>query len=201
MSMFTGLLPSEHGAHFQSMGYHGTEPTIAELLAKAGYHTEIVTRNSVFDGSLPGVTRGFAENRVVLAERSRGLNPVAIMLAAPPRFRRQVRSERLLPPAPRSAFPPPLQPRDDPADPRRSASHMAAHRRARRPYFSSPISTTSTPPTRRTPSRLPRWRSAAAVGRTRRCFVLPYLGGPPSAGVPATTAAVALLGRYHDLDG
>src|SRR5262249_39507926 len=103
MSMFTGLLPSEHGAHFQSMAYHGADPTIAELLAKAGYHTEAITRNSTFDGSLPGVTRGFAENRVVLAERSRGMNPVALMLAATkPRFRRQVRSSGFFHPLQRS---------------------------------------------------------------------------------------------------
>jgi hypothetical protein len=58
-SMFTGLLPSEHGAHFGSMAYAGTAPTLAQLLAGAGWRTEIVTRNFVFDGTIPGVTRGF----------------------------------------------------------------------------------------------------------------------------------------------
>ena len=37
-------------------------PTVAELLAAAGFHTEVVTRNFIFDGSLPGVTRGFQHN-------------------------------------------------------------------------------------------------------------------------------------------
>jgi arylsulfatase A-like enzyme len=43
-SIFTGLLPSQHGAHFQTMAYTKSAPTIAELLAKAGHHTEVITR-------------------------------------------------------------------------------------------------------------------------------------------------------------
>ncbi len=88
--MFTGLLPSEHHAHFQTMGYHGSAPTIAELLRNAGFHTEIVTRNSIFDGTLPGVTRGFQHNTLALSELH-GLNPMSLVLAASkPRFRRQI---------------------------------------------------------------------------------------------------------------
>lgn len=91
MSMFTGLLPSEHGAHFQTMAYTGGAPTIAEILSAEGFHTEIVTRNSIFDGSLPGVTRGFEQNTLVLSQRSSGLNPLSLILAASkPRFRRQI---------------------------------------------------------------------------------------------------------------
>src|SRR5262245_18811809 len=48
VSMFTGLLPSVHGAHFQHMGYTGSSPTIAEIVAEKGYHTEVVTRNFMF---------------------------------------------------------------------------------------------------------------------------------------------------------
>ncbi len=89
-SMFTGLLPSEHGAHFQTMGYAGRQPTAAEILSSAGYHTEIVTRNPVFDGSMPGITRGFRANTAPFASRS-GLNPLSLMLAmSKPRFRRQI---------------------------------------------------------------------------------------------------------------
>lgn len=33
-SMFTGLLPSQHGAHFQTMAYSGTAPTVAEPLTR-----------------------------------------------------------------------------------------------------------------------------------------------------------------------
>src|SRR5262249_42664510 len=47
-SIFTGLLPSEHRAHFQHLGYEEDAPTLAERLAAAGYHTEVVTRNSIF---------------------------------------------------------------------------------------------------------------------------------------------------------
>ncbi len=89
-SMFTGLLPSEHGAHFQTMAYTGSRPTAAEILSSAGYHTEIVTRNSIFDGSMPGITRGFRTSSAVFSDRS-GLNPLSLMLAmTKPRFRRQI---------------------------------------------------------------------------------------------------------------
>lgn len=90
-SMFTGLLPSEHGAHFQSMAYRGTAPTIAERLAAAGYATELATRNPILDGSLPGITRGFQIRTPILSARASGLNPLSIMLAcSKPRFRRQI---------------------------------------------------------------------------------------------------------------
>jgi hypothetical protein len=90
-SIFTGLLPSEHGAHFQTMGYHDPSPTIAEILSSAGFWTEVVTRNFVFDGTIPGVTRGFQRNTQLLSEVSR-VNPFALFLAlAKPRFRRHVR--------------------------------------------------------------------------------------------------------------
>ena len=93
VSMFTGLLPSEHGAHFQHMAYEGSAPTLAELFSDAGYATEITTRNPVLDGSLPGVTRGFHRQTIVLSPDSRGLNALSLMLAlSKPRFRRQIRT-------------------------------------------------------------------------------------------------------------
>ena len=89
LSMFTGLLPSEHRAHFQSMAYGGAVPTVAEILARAGFHTEVVTRNSLFDGTVPGVTRGFARNTRPLAELRGAATPFALILAlAKPRVRR-----------------------------------------------------------------------------------------------------------------
>jgi arylsulfatase A-like enzyme len=92
-SVFTGLLPSEHGAHFQHMGYDGAAPTLAEELAAAGFHTEVVTRNSIFDGSLPGITRGFIRNTQILSPLGSGLHPLAFFLAlSKPRFRRQIQS-------------------------------------------------------------------------------------------------------------
>jgi arylsulfatase A-like enzyme len=93
LSMFTGLLPSEHGAHFQSMGYAGAAPTIAEIATAAGYETELITRNSLLDGSVPGVTRGFQTSTRALAPMAKGLNPLLLVLAlAKPRVRRLIRS-------------------------------------------------------------------------------------------------------------
>ncbi len=209
MSMFTGLLPSEHGAHFQNMDYAGAAPTVAEILAAAGYFTEIVTRNTIFDGSLPGVTRGFRENRLVLSERSGGWNPVALGLAlTKPRFRRQVRASGFFHPLQREQreflrrFSRAMMPadRETLAIVRR---RMADHRRARRPYFlfanlydvHAPY-----PPDGRSIFR--RWRSAAAVGENLTIpFVLPYLGGHAYLRQGFRLSARSrrlLLGRYHD---
>src|SRR5581483_9804586 len=92
MSMFTGLLPSEHGAHFQSLAYRASAPTIAEILGRAGYHTEVVTRNSLFDGSVPGTTRGFQHNTRVVKETRGMAAPIGLMLAlAKPGIRRHLR--------------------------------------------------------------------------------------------------------------
>ncbi len=91
-SMFTGLLPSGHGAHFQSMAYRGDSPTVAEILAGEGVHTEVVSRNFLFDGSIPGLTRGFCANTRPLAEVER-VSPLALVLAlSRPRSRRLLRS-------------------------------------------------------------------------------------------------------------
>jgi arylsulfatase A-like enzyme len=89
-SMFTGLLASEHGAHFQSMALHAPNPTVAERLSEQGYHTELVTRCPIFDGTVPGITRGFQKLTRKLAEPGRW-NPAAIALAlTKPRLRRQI---------------------------------------------------------------------------------------------------------------
>jgi arylsulfatase A-like enzyme len=92
MSMFTGLLASQHGAHFQSMQYVRSAPTIAELLLGAGYFTEAITRNSLFDGSVPGVRRGFRSlSRPMVDVRPRDLALHAILALAKPRVRRLIR--------------------------------------------------------------------------------------------------------------
>jgi arylsulfatase A-like enzyme len=92
LSMFTGLLPSEHGAHFQSMEYARQAPTIAEILAQAGYHTEVITRNSLFDGTVPGATRGFERNTRILARLGGVATPLTLFLAiAKPRVQRLIR--------------------------------------------------------------------------------------------------------------
>lgn len=93
VSMFTGLLPAQHGAHFQSTAYTGVAPTIAEDLARAGFATESVSRNSIFDGSVPGVLRGFETVTIPLSERAAGLDPASLFLAlSKPRVRRQIRA-------------------------------------------------------------------------------------------------------------
>ncbi len=94
LSIFTGLLPSEHRAHFQNMAYRGSAPTIAELLARDGWHTEVITRNSLLDGTIPGVLRGFGTTTQVLGRR--GSAPEAMVLGvllalAKPRVRRLIR--------------------------------------------------------------------------------------------------------------
>lgn len=92
LSMFTGLLPSVHRAHFQTMAYREAAPTIAEVLSAAGYHTAVLTRNTVFDGTMPGVLRGFAENRHLVAELGR-VDPITLLIAlAKPRMQRMIRA-------------------------------------------------------------------------------------------------------------
>lgn len=92
LSMFTGLLPSEHGAHFQSMGYVGASPTIAEVLGRAGYRTAAITRNSIFDGTMPGVLRGFDRLEQPMAElRVADAAFHSVVALAKPRVRRLIR--------------------------------------------------------------------------------------------------------------
>jgi len=90
-SLFTGLLPSEHGAHFQSMAYRHPHPTLAERLSEAGFHTEVVTRCPIFDGTIPGVTRGFQKLTRPLATPGRWSPAAWVLALTKPRLRRQIR--------------------------------------------------------------------------------------------------------------
>ena len=91
-SMFTGLMPSEHGAHFQSMAYRFGAITLAEFMASRGYATELVTRNFVFDGTITGINRGYARCTRVVSRRPH-CDPSSWLLAASkPRFRRHLRN-------------------------------------------------------------------------------------------------------------
>ena len=139
-SMFTGLLPSQHGAHFHTMAYTGEAPTVAELLSTAGFDTEVVTRNFVFDGTIPGIVRGF-RRRTQLLSPAGTFNPFTLFLAmAKPRFRRHIRSTGFFHPLHRdnrsflSTFARAMMPAD-----RLSLDYilekMAAHRRAGSKYF------------------------------------------------------------------
>jgi arylsulfatase A-like enzyme len=209
LSIFTGRLPSEHGAHFQHMGYTKPFPTIGELFAEAGYETEIVTRNPVFEGTLPGVTRGFQRNTRILSAHSRGLNPLALMLAASkPRFRRQVRDSGFFHPlqAQSRQFVTDFARSSVPAD-RELLTYLLerlqALRQAERSFFlfanlfdvHAPY-----PPTERSIFRP--WRSLAACEENLTMpFVLPALGGHrylrPGFRLSERSRRL-LLGRYLD---
>lgn len=89
--MFTGCLPSDHGAHFQTMAYAKPMPTIAELLSAAGYYTELVTRNFVFDGTIQGVTRGFQVCTRPLAPMRGGTLTALFLALAKGRVQQHVR--------------------------------------------------------------------------------------------------------------
>lgn len=58
-SLFTGLMPHEHGATEQTRGLHHDVPTLAERLAGLGYKTHMVTAN-VVTTNIFGLDRGFA---------------------------------------------------------------------------------------------------------------------------------------------
>jgi len=57
-SLFTGLLPHEHGATAQTRSIHKNIPTLAEELKKAGYQTTQITAN-IATTSVFGLHRGF----------------------------------------------------------------------------------------------------------------------------------------------
>jgi len=57
-SLFTGRFPSSHGAHYEHPVLGGRWPTLAELLAEAGYETYCFTANVFLNDTL-GLTRGF----------------------------------------------------------------------------------------------------------------------------------------------
>lgn len=88
MSMFTGRLPGEHGAHFGHMGRKPSIDTIAEIVASRGAVTQLVARNHIFDGSIPGPAAGFRRRFQPMADLN-WLSPLGIGSAlAKPRLRR-----------------------------------------------------------------------------------------------------------------
>lgn len=139
-SMFTGLLPSEHGAHFQHMGLRAGPPTVAEVLAALGVQTSLVTRNFVFDGTIPGITRGFAQRRAVLAPAERRSLVALFLAVAKPRVRRHLRQTGFFHPAHRDSaaflrhFARTLLPADEPAL-AEVLAQMRGYRARRLPYF------------------------------------------------------------------
>lgn len=209
LSMFTGLLPSAHGAHFQTMAYTAAAPTIAEILSAEGFHTEVVTRNSIFDGSLPGVTRGFQENTLVLSQRSSGINPLSLILAASkPRFRRQILTSGFFHPRQQESlrFLTTFARATVPADAEALAhvrDRMATHRTRQQPFFvfcnlydvHAPY-----PPSPHSIFRPP-WSLDGIEDTLRMPFVMPKLGGHqylrPDFRMSARSQAM-LRNRYRD---
>ena len=140
-SMFTGLLPSQHRAHFQTMAYNEPAPTAAEALSVAGYETEIITRNSIFDGTIPGITRGFRINTRLMAGDGRRLDPLTLLTSlAKPRVRRLIAKSGFFGALQRQnrQFVTTLARMGMPAD-RLVLDHalerMALHRQRQQPYF------------------------------------------------------------------
>jgi len=58
VSLFTGRMPAEHGAHNEHMRFDLSWPTLAESLGEAGYET-VGFSASPFTGHGPGTARGF----------------------------------------------------------------------------------------------------------------------------------------------
>jgi arylsulfatase A-like enzyme len=61
-SMFTGLYPTQHGAHFEGdlrAAISAEVPTLAELLSKAGYRNYAAVANTVLLDPMYGFARGF----------------------------------------------------------------------------------------------------------------------------------------------
>ena len=139
-SMFTGLLPSEHGAHFQHMALGTDAPTVAETLSARGFETSVVTRNFVFDGTIPGITRGFQQQRAVCAPTDRRSLVALFLAAAKPRVRRHFRQTGFFHPFHRDSseflqrFARALLPADELAL-AEVLAQMRGFRARRRPYF------------------------------------------------------------------
>jgi len=60
-SFFTGLLPSEHGCTHQTPSLDPSFPTIAEILAGAGYETAAFFSNTWLADRTTGLLRGFSQ--------------------------------------------------------------------------------------------------------------------------------------------
>ena len=57
-SLFTGTLPSVHGAHGESNYLDGSIPTLAQFMSEAGFDTQCFTANAYISSGY-GLTRGF----------------------------------------------------------------------------------------------------------------------------------------------
>lgn len=96
-SMFTGLVPHEHGASSQSRSIHKDIPTLASQMKAAGYKTYQVTAN-VATTHIFGLDRGFDEVRRIWKFVPPKFNTLQkiIVLFGKPRLRAKLLSKDLL---------------------------------------------------------------------------------------------------------
>ncbi len=96
-SIFTGLMPHQHGATTQSRGLSKKVPTLAEMLSSDGYHTKQITANIVTT-DIFGVQRGFNEVNKIwqsLDPKFQTLHRL-LLLIGKPRLRNQILSKDFL---------------------------------------------------------------------------------------------------------
>ena len=96
-SLFTGLLPHEHGATEQTRGIHGYVPTLAEQLREAGYKTYQVTAN-IATTEIFGLHRGFDEVHRIWKHVDPKFNALQkfLVLIGKPRLREKLMSKDML---------------------------------------------------------------------------------------------------------
>lgn len=73
-SMFTGLMPSEHGCTGKSPRFDSAAPTLAEILSGAGYETIAFYSNPWLTDNMTGILRGFEQQVVAGPPDMRLLN-------------------------------------------------------------------------------------------------------------------------------
>lgn len=93
-SLFSGLVPHEHGATAQTRAIRNDVPTLAEGMLAAGYRTHQATANAVTT-DLFGLNRGFEDIRSIwnLVKPRYRLMDQLLVLAGKPRLRRKLFSK------------------------------------------------------------------------------------------------------------
>jgi len=96
-SLFTGLMPHEHGATAQSRAIRKDVPTLAEKMKEAGYKTYQVTANIVTT-DIFGLNRGFDEIRRIWKIVDPKFNQLQklLVLVGKPRLRKKIMSKDFL---------------------------------------------------------------------------------------------------------
>ncbi|MEO1437385.1 MAG: sulfatase-like hydrolase/transferase, partial [Bacteroidota bacterium] len=96
-SIFTGLMPHEHGATSQSRAIHLDIPTLAEQMKAAGYSTHQITAN-IATTDIFGLHRGFDEVKRIWQFVSPEFNRLQrlLVIAGKPRIRQKLISKDAL---------------------------------------------------------------------------------------------------------